>query len=196
VNNLFREFDRDLGVGMYNDDLLDWGRQDPMWNQGRLTDGTDQKSQERGGKQLQTAGNRDTRLGTTGQQGVTPLGWGGMNRELQQLSCNVDVTDEKDKYVVHAELPGIPKDTIKLNVQDGMLTLSGERKHEFKEEDKNRRYLRMERSYGNVQRSFRLPKDIKMDAITAKHDNGVLSITLPKLEPEKLQEKQKPISIQ
>jgi len=90
----------------------------------------------------------------------------------------VDVIEEPNAYVVQAELPGMTKDDVKLTVDNDILTISAERKHEVNEEDKNKRYVRMERSYGAVSRSLRLPPGCDASKITAKHENGVLKVSV------------------
>ena len=91
-----------------------------------------------------------------------------------------------------AELPGLELDDINLDLSDGVLTLSGEKKTE-KEEDKDDNYHMMERSYGFFKRSFSLPPSIEEDKIQAKFNKGVLNVTLPK--SEKAQKLQRKISI-
>lgn len=101
---------------------------------------------------------------------------------------SVDVKETKDKILVHAELPGLRKEDININVDNGMLQISGERKAEKKEE--NERWHRVERSYGSFYRSFRLPEEAVADKITARCDNGVLTVEVPKTaRPERPQAK-------
>jgi HSP20 family protein len=97
-----------------------------------------------------------------------------------------DVIEEKDQFLLHLDLPGVKLDDIKINVQDGKLSVSGERKLETETKEKN--YHRIERSYGSYFRSFDLPKNINIDAIQAEHTNGQLTITLPKAEEAKPKE--------
>jgi len=92
----------------------------------------------------------------------------------------VDVIEEPNAYVIQAELPGMNKDDVKVSVDNDVLTISAERKSEIKDEDKNKRYVRMERSYGAVSRSLRLPPGCDPSKINAKHENGVLKITIPR----------------
>jgi HSP20 family protein len=79
---------------------------------------------------------------------------------------------------VHAELPDMRKEDIKITVQDGVLTLMGERKME--KEEKNKRYHRVERSYGRFQRSFTLPTAVDEGKVTATYRDGVLNLLVPK----------------
>lgn len=98
------------------------------------------------------------------------------------LAPRVDIAEDAQNFYISAELPGIPKDNIKVNISDdGVLTISGEKKHEEKQEGKN--FYRIERRYGMFTRSFTLPDNVKRDAISARYENGVLHLTLPKQQP-------------
>jgi len=98
----------------------------------------------------------------------------------------VDITETEDGFEVKAEIPGMNKDEIKINYEDDMLTLSGERNQE--KEEKNKNFHRIERRYGKFQRSFCLPNHIKADAIKANYKNGVLTVNIPKSEDAKPKE--------
>lgn len=91
---------------------------------------------------------------------------------------NVDVSEDKDAVTVKAELPGVEQKDINVSLQDGMLTIKGE-KHAEKEEKDKRRH-RVERSYGAFFRSMRLPAAVQADKVTATFKDGVVTITLPK----------------
>ena len=104
--------------------------------------------------------------------------------DARSWSPRVDVVEEGNAYKLHAELPGMEKDEIKVSVEDGVLTLSGERKHEAKDEKKGQ-YRYYERSYGSFSRSFNLPDHVDTANIKANHKNGVLELTLPKTEESK-----------
>lgn len=95
----------------------------------------------------------------------------------------VDVSETGAEIVVKAELPGMSKDDIELNLQDNVLTVKGEKKQEKKEEKEN--YHRVERSYGSFSRSFTLPADVDQENVQANFKDGVLMITLPKVEEAK-----------
>ncbi len=101
-------------------------------------------------------------------------------------SFPVDIKDTPDAVVVRAELPGLKKDDIKVTYRDNILTISGERKKEEKEEGVN--YLRVERSYGAFSRSFSVDVPVKEDGIKARYQDGVLEVTLPKEEKAKKRE--------
>jgi HSP20 family protein len=100
----------------------------------------------------------------------------------------VDISETPKDYVVRAELPGVGKDDVKVNVENGVLTLSGERKSVH--QDKDERFHRIERSYGIYSRSFSLPDDVLEDKITADSNEGVLTIHLPKTDIKKTAAKQ------
>lgn len=98
----------------------------------------------------------------------------------------VDVYEEKDDIVVKAELPGMEKSDIEVNLSDSQLTLKGEKKKEEKIEEEN--YYRCERSYGGFVRSVELPTDVQADKIKASFKNGVLEVRLPKTPEAKAKE--------
>ncbi len=101
-------------------------------------------------------------------------------------SPRVDIAETENEYSVAIELPGIEKKNLSINVKDSILTIKGEKKAEEKQEGVN--YLRMERSYGEFERQFKLSKNIITDKIAAEYKNGVLNITLPKAEEAKPKE--------
>lgn len=90
----------------------------------------------------------------------------------------VDVYDDKDKVVVKAELPGINKDQVQLHVENGILTIRGEKKKET--EVKKENYYHLESSCGSFQRTVELPGEVDKDKAKASYKNGILEITLPK----------------
>lgn len=94
----------------------------------------------------------------------------------------IDVSETETEYVVHLEAPGVEKDDIKAELDDGVLTISGEKKSEIKEESKER-YI-VERSYGKFTRKLRF-NDIDSEKISATFKNGVLEVTLSKIEASK-----------
>ncbi|HUB15159.1 MAG TPA: Hsp20/alpha crystallin family protein [Acetobacteraceae bacterium] len=93
----------------------------------------------------------------------------------------MDVSEDVNGYRLTAELPGMSEKDIEVVVSDGMLTLTGEKKQETEQKDKN--YYLSEREYGSFKRSFTLPDGIDADRISAEFAKGVLTITLPK-KPE------------
>lgn len=102
----------------------------------------------------------------------------------------VDISEDETAFHIDAELPGITKENIALNIEEDMLTIKAERKQDTEEARKN--YHRIERSYGSFSRSFNLGEIIDQEHITAEFDNGVLHVSLPKAVPVK---KTKEISI-
>jgi len=103
--------------------------------------------------------------------------WRLLGRELE-LSPAVDVTETDAEYKVSAELPGLTRDDIEVTLQEGRLTISGQKKEETREEKQS--YLRVERSYGSFSRTIPLPSSVQEDAVEATFRDGVLSILLPK----------------
>jgi HSP20 family protein len=92
----------------------------------------------------------------------------------------VDIAEGDNDFVVRMELPGVNKEDVKITMQEGILTVRGEKKQE--KESKESDYHRAERSYGSFQRSFTLPTAVRADAIDASFRDGVLNISLPKAE--------------
>lgn len=111
--------------------------------------------------------------------------------EMEEVSPKVDIFEEGDDFVVKAEIPGMKKEDIEVNLTDDMVTISGEKKQEEKVEKKD--YYRLERSYGSFSRSFRLPKEIQTDKAKATFKDGVLEVKVPKTEEAKKKEKNIPI---
>ena len=98
----------------------------------------------------------------------------------------VDLYEEKDDIVVKAELPGMEKDNIEVNLSDNRLTIKGEKKKE--EEVQKEGYYRSERSYGSFVRTLELPSEVQTEKVKAAFKNGVLEIRLPKTEEAKKKE--------
>jgi HSP20 family protein len=97
-------------------------------------------------------------------------------------SPNLDIRQEKDHYTVRVDMPGANKDSIKVNVEGRLLTISGERTS-LNETNDNDKVVRSERSMAQFVRSVELPGPVKSDAVDAKYDNGVLTVNLPKADP-------------
>jgi HSP20 family protein len=91
----------------------------------------------------------------------------------------VDIKEGEKEFILEAELPGVDKNNINLELKDDVLTVSVERNEEVNEDKEN--YIRKERRYGSMSRSFYVD-DINTDEIKAKFENGILYVTLPKLE--------------
>ncbi len=107
------------------------------------------------------------------EEGLAPRAW----------SPAVDIYETDEKMVIKAELPGLKKEDIDIEVRDNTLTLKGERK--FEKEIKQENYHRVERAYGSFQRSFTLPGTVKQEAIEASFRDGILEVSLPKAEEAK-----------
>ncbi len=97
-----------------------------------------------------------------------------------------DIHETEDSFVVQFDLPGVEKQDVKVKFEDDTLIVSGERKHESKEDDKS--FHRVERIYGSFTRSVEMPKAVQAEKIDATFKNGVLEVTLPKAEEVKSKE--------
>ena len=93
-----------------------------------------------------------------------------------------DIRETEKEYIIEADLPGVRKEDIRLELEDGVLTLGVEQNEQIDEEREN--YIRRERRYGSYCRSFRVD-GVKEDKVTAKYENGVLTVKLPKSEVSK-----------
>lgn len=100
--------------------------------------------------------------------------------ERQSWTPSIDVVETDDAVELKAELAGMDPADINIEVQDNVLTISGERR--FEEEVKEDRYYRIERRYGSFTRSIALPQAIDETGIAANYENGVLEVTVPKAE--------------
>lgn len=96
---------------------------------------------------------------------------------------SLDVLEDKDNYIILAELPGLKREEIKISLEDGKLTISGERKVEARSEETS--VHRVERISGRFERSIGLPVAVSADKVKAAYADGVLTITLPKTEQAK-----------
>ena len=114
-----------------------------------------------------------------------PERWLGGDRMRAEAPA-LDLYEEKDDVVVKAELPGMEKDNIEVNLTDHTLTIKGVKKKQ--EEIKDENYHRSERYYGSVLRSVELPRDVQADKVKASFKNGVLEIRMPKTEEAKTRE--------
>ena len=105
------------------------------------------------------------------------------NSEMGMWNPVVDLYEKDDHFMIKAELPGVDKNDIKIDLKDRLLTLSGERSYDNEVKEEN--YYRRERSYGKFQRAFTLPADVDSDKIKAEYKDGVLQIEVPKPEEKK-----------
>jgi HSP20 family protein len=122
----------------------------------------------------------DTRMGRYGEDG-------------SQLATSdwvpaVDIREEADRYVIHADVPGVDPEDIEVHMEDGVLSIKGERQSESEEEREH--YKRVERVRGSFFRRFSMPDTANAEAISAKSKDGVLEIVIPKqekLQPKRIQ---------
>jgi len=98
----------------------------------------------------------------------------------------MDIEETKDEILVKAELPGMRKEEVKIQINNDVLSITGERKRE--DEAREKTYHRIERAYGKFQRMIRLPTEVDATKVKATYENGVLTIRLPKSEQSKPKE--------
>jgi HSP20 family protein len=102
--------------------------------------------------------------------------------EYFEWSPATDISETDKEYLIRAALPAVKKDDVKVTYENGVLTLSGERRQ--KEEQKDEKFHRVESYYGNFSRTFALPDVIEEDALKAESKDGVLTIHVPKAQSE------------
>lgn len=103
--------------------------------------------------------------------------------EMIEWTPVADITETDKEFLIKAELPEVKKEDVKVTLQDGALTISGERKHEKKQKGENE--IRVESFYGTFSRTFTLPESADMKGIRAESKDGVLRVHVPKLEGAK-----------
>ena len=96
---------------------------------------------------------------------------------------SVDISETENEYQIKAEIPDVKKEDVKVTLEDGVLTIQGQRKQET--EEKGKKFHRIERSYGSFVRTFSLPDVIEEDKVKAEFKDGVLNLHLPKSEKAK-----------
>ncbi|HSU89612.1 MAG TPA: Hsp20/alpha crystallin family protein, partial [Terriglobia bacterium] len=141
--------------------LVRWNRSDPF-------------------KELEEIGQRFNRI----FGGFPSIGEG--RREAMTVADwapSVDITEDTKEYLIKAEIPEVNKNDVRVTVQEGVLTIQGQRRQEKEEKDK--RFHRIERSYGTFVRSFSLPEDVAEDNVRAEFKDGMLWVHLPKAEKPK-----------
>jgi len=109
-----------------------------------------------------------------------------------ESSPSVDITESDKEFLVRAELPAVKKEDVHITNDNGMLTISGERKQ--KEEEKHEKFHRVESFYGSFSRSFSLPEAVDTAAIRAESKDGIITIHVPKTKTE--EKKAKEIKVQ
>lgn len=116
--------------------------------------------------------------------------------KMKATAPAVNVKEDANAYTMELAVPGIKKEFCRVNINaDGNLEVAIENKLEHKDENKKEHFLRREFSYSNYQQTYVLPDDIVKDQIAAKVDNGVLTITMPKVSKDEVKQIQRQISI-
>ena len=118
-------------------------------------------------------GRAPQRRGNGEEESITVLEWEPL----------VDIIEDDKEYIIKTELPEVKKEDVRVSVENGVLTITGERK--FEKEEKNKKYHRVERAYGSFARSFTLPEVAEADKVNAEFKDGVLKVHLPKSEKAK-----------
>jgi HSP20 family protein len=117
------------------------------------------------------------------------LGLGEGGRMVVEWSPTADISETEKEYLIRAELPAVKKEDVKVTLEQGMITISGERKQQ--KEDKTEKYHRVESFQGTFSRSFSLPEDVDPAGIRCESRDGVLTVHLPK----QAQKKSTPIEV-
>ena len=131
-------------------------------------------------RELGTLQNEMNRLFNTVFDSPAP---GGNGNTLRRWVPAMDLVEAEEHYVLRADLPGMGEDDIKIEFEDGTLTISGERKSEH--ESRVEGFYRVERAFGSFARTLTLPKGVDAEAVTASFDRGVLEVRVPKPEQSK-----------
>jgi len=105
-----------------------------------------------------------------------------VNSRRDNFVPSIDISETEDQFLISAELPGMKKEDITINLENSRLTISGERTLE--KQDKGKKYHRVETSYGSFERSFQLPDNVDEESISASYENGLLDISITKSEQE------------
>ena len=100
--------------------------------------------------------------------------------DKEVLMPAIDISETEKEYVITGEIPGVDAKDLDVTLNDGILTIKGEKKHE--NEDKDENYHRIERHYGSFERSFRIPDKVKTDELDATYKDGIFKLSLPKAE--------------
>lgn len=136
-------------------------------------------------QELNELQNRLTNL--FGRTAVQPAN-GGESITTAEWAPVVDISEDDKEFVVKAELPGLKREEVTVSVQDGVLSIAGERKVE--KEEKNKKFHRVERSYGSFVRSFTVPENADVKNVNAEFKDGILSVRLaksPKAQPKTIE---------
>src|SRR4051795_13258811 len=133
-------------------------------------------------RELATLQNEVNRLFNTAFDAPAPAG-NGNGSALRRLMPAMDLVETEDHFVLRADLPGLSEENVNIEVEDRVLTVSGERKAEH--ETTKEGYHRVERAFGAFSRSLTLPEGVNAEAVEASFDRGVLEIRIPKPEQRK-----------
>ncbi len=133
-------------------------------------------------RELHTVQNEMNRLFNTFFDSSTPSTRSGRSGARRWIPA-MDVAETEEHFVLRTDLPGLSESDVKIEVEDNVLTISGERKSEHEQNGKG--YHRVERSFGAFSRSLTLPEGVDADAIQANFDSGVLEVQIPKPEQHK-----------
>jgi HSP20 family protein len=108
----------------------------------------------------------------------------GIGKEMQHFAPQVDIAESKSAFEISVAAPGMKKSDFSIDMNEGSITIAGERKFEEKKDEKN--YHSVETQYGSFSRTFHLPENIKEDKIEASYQDGILNIVIPKDEKKEL----------
>jgi HSP20 family protein len=122
---------------------------------------------------------------------LSPFRWTDLRTDMYEISPTVDIYEEGNEMVMKADLPGIKKEDIKVELTENVLTISGEKRKEEKTETES--YFRHERVFGSFYRRFELPGDLDTEKIKAHYEDGILELKIPMLKES--ERKHKKISI-
>ena len=106
------------------------------------------------------------------------------SESFNSFNPKIDISEDEKNIYLEAELPGVKKENMKIKLEDNKLTISGEKKN-VNDSDKGKRFFNRERLFGTFEKVFTIQADIKQDNIRAEFENGILSVTIEKLIPEK-----------
>jgi len=128
------------------------------------------------------------RLMPSGLAGWPRLAMQGNGGRKLEWAPSADISETDKEYVIRAELPAVQKEDVQVMLDEGVITIKGERKQQT--EDKNEKFHRVESFYGSFERSFSLPENANADAIRCESKDGILTVHVPKIETPKHKPKQ------
>ncbi len=132
------------------------------------------------------------RLMPTGSAGFPRLALEGTGARKMEWSPSADISETAKEYVIRVDLPAVKKEDVKVTLDQGVLTIFGERKQQT--DDKSEKFHRVESFYGTFERSFSLPENVNADSVSCDSKDGILTVHIPKLEAP--QQKPKNITVQ